>query len=117
MKAQVKEDGTLIQAWALDEQAPEDAITITGDMDWDVDPDQYKVVDGQLVRTPTARYEIFMAKKNLEETDWVASKMMDASIIGTDEECSELQEKYKEVLENRKKWRELINQYEATETE
>lgn len=71
------------------------------------------VEDGKLVHSPTVEQQVADLQAKLSETDWVACKLMDLSLIGTNDECSDAETKYREVLTQRQEWRELVDQLQA----
>lgn len=71
------------------------------------------VEDGKLVHSPTVEQQIADLQAKLSATDWVACKLMDLSLIGTNDECSDAETKYREVLVQRQEWRELVDQLQA----
>lgn len=79
----------------------------------DVPSTELYVENGKLVHSPTVEQQIADYQQMLLDTDWVACKLMDLSLVGTNDECADAETKYRDILVRRQQWRELVNQLQA----
>lgn len=72
----------------------------------------YRVVDGSLMhdpKGPTLEDRAIEALRGLHDTDYVAMKLAESMASG--ESCEELLVKYSSVLEKRREWRKVVNEW------
>ena len=115
MRAQFDENNRLLQAWAVDSQAPAEAIEVEAgaSFSWEEQPNQFVLRDGKIEYDPQPEYLIPKLQAKLAETDWVAAKIADIMATGTEAEVAAAKEKYAQTLMERADWRTQINQLES----
>lgn len=72
----------------------------------------YRVVDGSLThdpKSPTLEDKAIEALRRLHDTDYVAMKLAERLAMG--ESCDDLLLKYSEVLEQRREWRNAVDEW------
>lgn len=82
--------------------------------------DDFVIEDGIAVYRPLPEKEIAQLKRNLDETDYISAKTMDAlasceSLSGIISALASMRTKYGSIIEQRKQWRERINELEGGE--
>lgn len=115
MYATIDESGRIQALIEKEEYAPERAIEVDLPDGFDVEHAyEYVLKDGEFVHSPAelpTDVQIEDLKALLAETDYVPTKMFEAQVSG-EELPKEDQERYAEVLKQRKAWRARISELE-----
>lgn len=115
MYVAIDDDGRIQALIEKEEYAPERAIEVDLPDGFDVEHAyEYVLKDGEFVHSPAelpVDVQIEDLKAQLAATDYVPTKMLEAQVSG-EEISDEDQERYAEILKQRKAWRTRINELE-----
>ena len=116
MYVQTDSNGRILVTVSQEEYTDETYIAFEFPSDFDyAKQNEYRIANGELVHDPLpepAERQIAALKQQLANTDYVAFKIYESMVTGyslSDDEAT----RYGEILEQRRTWREKINELEA----
>lgn len=116
----IDESGRILVTTDQEEYASEDMIQFDFPEDFDfAKQDEYRIQNGELIHDPIPpdpSIRIAELKQKLSATDYVVIKLSESSLTGSTLSADD-NERYSDIIEQRRVWRDEINQLEAEEVQ